>query len=209
MVVAFPQDFRNRVIRDALALGTRKSAFKHGVSPQSVVTWCHAAGVVVKRPAPSKLCAACGERFKFSRSSKRSHCSRRCRASAHRVRVSCVMCHNPFEVPKALSVGPRARKFCSMSCRGKAMIVSNPAPKRRGVNWKSARRKCIVIHGGCCVVCSKQASHVHHIIPFRDFNGDYMRANAQTNLALLCGRCHVIAERRLRAILKVLRRFVA
>lgn len=68
-----------------------------------------------------------------------------------------------------------------------------------GPNWKIqrdlARKRDKVCQ--CCGATPEdvgQELDVHHIIPRRQFNGDYVKANDLSNLITLCHPCHMLAE---------------
>lgn len=89
------------------------------------------------------------------------------------------------------------------------MLLHNPGKNRprlkirdswRGANWKEQREKALKRDGYHCQICNKQIGRkghdygVHHIKPFREFDGDYLKANQLSNLITLCRRCHVDVE---------------
>ncbi|WP_106497166.1 HNH endonuclease [Lentibacillus sp. Marseille-P4043] len=66
-----------------------------------------------------------------------------------------------------------------------------------GPNWRSQRKKARIRDNFTCQDCGltekeygKELS-VHHIIPFREFKGDWEEANRLSNLVCLCEHpCH-------------------
>lgn len=193
---AFTADDRLAAVALSVRVGTRAAARLIRVSPQSIVTWRHKYGalrVVARRP-----CRVCG-----AATPNKAFCSRTCRATHDHTVVMCCRCGCPAMVPKSVGTGPRARKFCSQACYHESRRVSAAVPvKRRGASWKPARKACVDRYEGRCALCRLPGNHVHHIIPFKHFNGDHMSANRQDNLALLCGPCHVTVERWVRQTLR-------
>lgn len=45
-----------------------------------------------------------------------------------------------------------------------------------------------------CQTCGALGTDVHHIVPFRWFDGDWQKANALANLVTLCKPCHRKAD---------------
>lgn len=70
----------------------------------------------------------------------------------------------------------------------------------RGANWSKQQRAAIKRDNYCCGVCGvkvgkrKHDHAVHHITPFREFQGDYIKANDLSNLITVCRKCHGLAE---------------
>jgi len=70
----------------------------------------------------------------------------------------------------------------------------------RGENWTQQRKLAYNRDNGVCQHCGKKPQkgkrkfQVHHIKPFRLFDGDYEAANQLTNLITLCESCHGKAE---------------
>ena len=57
--------------------------------------------------------------------------------------------------------------------------------------WKKARQQCIIRCKGRCQRCGRMGKEVHHKIPLTDQNVHiYSIALDQSNLELLCTRCH-------------------
>lgn len=126
-----------------------------------------------------------------------------------RVNTQCAQCGKPIAViPAKFKINKHC--FCGNKCRyawnKKAMTGSNnPAwqggyDEYYGPNWIEQRTKTKQRDNHTCQECGLQESHgdqtlqVHHIIPFRVFNGNWDRANALSNLITLCQRCHKIIE---------------
>lgn len=101
--------------------------------------------------------------------------------------------------------------FCNAKCMGEWRsnnIVGEKHPLWKedsrgpsyGPNWYGQRKKVRSRANYCCQHCGisekklgKQLD-VHHLIPFRTFNGDYKLANRLDNLIALCNSCHKLAE---------------
>lgn len=73
-----------------------------------------------------------------------------------------------------------------------------------GPNWNQQRRERLEKDGYECVRCGMSDStsqdvydcslNIHHIIPIKEFNGDYESANEIENLVTLCNSCHITVE---------------
>lgn len=112
----------------------------------------------------------------------------------------CECCSKLFFVKPWLVTQNGKPRFCSRECFIKSGVfvgdksvswVGGPTTYR-GRGWLAARKLAVTRDNGCCVVCSKQVGssiHVHHIVPFRNFES-IADANAITNLVCLCGSCH-------------------
>jgi hypothetical protein len=104
-------------------------------------------------------------------------------------------------------------RFCSMECisqyRSEIMKGENNPQYidgnsinnlDRGENWLSQRRKALKRDFHTCKICGTGYNSdgiiidVHHIIPYRLFNGDYKEANKLSNLITLCRKCHAKVE---------------
>ena len=188
---AYPEQFRLKVIALAHEVGLIEASKRMKVSPQSVIGWCKPLGISFRKISDESICKTCGKTFKHWRGSKRLHCSKTCWSKAHRIAKICPTCQTCFHVTKVNA----QRKYCSHPCYAKSTITNDPSPKRRGANWRVARRECIKRHQGECLICIAKASQVHHVIPFRYFYGDYKKANHQSNLVLLCVPCHQKADK--------------
>jgi 5-methylcytosine-specific restriction endonuclease McrA len=71
-----------------------------------------------------------------------------------------------------------------------------------GPTWKKQRAAAIRRDHARCQHCGQgrgffraRVLDVHHIQPFRTFNGDSGTANRLDNLITLCKKCHGMAER--------------
>lgn len=136
------------------------------------------------------------------------YCSQQCQheAAKKRVKVVCPICGKTcYKQPSLLALG---RRYCSAKCGRKAQSIATSGEKNshwkggdnhwRGDNWKEQRQLAYDRDGGICQYCHKkpkrEQNSVHHIVPFRDFNGDYITANNLLNLITLCRFCHAQAE---------------
>lgn len=147
-------------------------------------------------------CEQCGKKFRVPKSQKhRRFCSEECFQASLRITLICEKCKKPFDVPKS----KKKRRFCSRKCfdeyrntpawkeQVRAQITYSPnAQNYRGANWDEQREKALKRDGNRCMVCGtkKRVLHVHHIIPFHDFDGDWIAANQLLNLISLCNSCH-------------------
>jgi uncharacterized Zn-finger protein len=165
-----------------------------------------------------KTCEVCGQKFSVPKNRELSakFCSRHClgkangqRAKAQYKKRIIVICNNcGSEIEKKLSV-VRNLNFCSIQCMGDYYEKSGMFTGENsgtwaggdieyyGPNWRSQRRKARERDNFTCQDCGiteeeyGQELSVHHIIPFRAFNGDWEKANDLSNLITLCEHpCH-------------------
>lgn len=167
-------------------------------------------------------CEWCKQEFEGWMSRPNRFCSRLCagrfgarqpKPTARRpenfVTLTCETCGNPYTVHKIFTESRNSR-FCSIKCRG----VSQSLEKRgagnvnyrggavtyRGQNWGHQRRLAAERDGWKCQICGKRINRkkwdygVHHIKPYREFNGDWESANQLSNLITLCRSCHSKVE---------------
>lgn len=157
------------------------------------------------------ICLVCGEAFRIKPGEKQTakYCSRTCKGLARRNKTEfpCLLCGKPFVTwPSAYGKG---HSYCSTECSRKALSIGrqgnkNPAWRGgckldRGRNWSAQRKLTLKRDGNICQYCgkinkAKRKFQVHHIKPYRTFNGDYIQANQLSNLIVLCGPCHGKAE---------------
>lgn len=128
-----------------------------------------------------------------------------------RIPVICLNCEKiRYKWPS--SVKKYKSHFCSDKCKWiyqkeKGINVGENNPAWRGGydhyyghNWQKQRKRARRRDNFTCQKCNKKESefqtelHVHHIIPFRDFNGDWFAANQLDNLISLCQVCHINVE---------------
>lgn len=108
----------------------------------------------------------------------------------------CPVCKKVFYRKKSQATG---RRFCSKQCYGKGELRENnhmwkggktDTPYYYGVDWKEIRLKILERDKFKCRTCGRKKNlHVHHIVPFSEFD-NYDEANDPSNLITLCGRCH-------------------
>ncbi|WP_242698451.1 HNH endonuclease [Bacillus sp. SD088] len=166
----------------------------------------------------TKICLACGEEFKVIESRKETakYCSRSCLGKANgergkiqyrkRVKIQCTNCSRTLERKPSII---RQWNFCDSTCMAEYYTKSGAFSGENnlawqggdidyyGPNWRSQRKKARIRDNFTCQDCGltekeygKELS-VHHIIPFREFNGDWEEANRLTNLVCLCEHpCH-------------------
>ena len=123
-----------------------------------------------------------------------------------RVKVACTHCGkvNSKQLCQVLLSG---RSFCDGPCywawRSEVSFLSGTdnvtwkggSVGYRGPNWAGQQRAARKRDKNTCQHCdSKVNLAVHHIRPFRLFEGNYKTANLLSNLLTLCGYCHGRAE---------------
>lgn len=163
-----------------------------------------------RRNPATTVCQGCGEAFQHRRGESRVYCSRNCslgtswdyRQKSPRVTLVCRVCGKPYEVLESVA---DSRKHCSNSCRMASLRAHNQLGEEltdswRGHNWKTQSAKVRKRDKSTCQHCKRVKTDrydyydVHHIIPYRVFNGDYKKANELSNLVLLCRSCHGKAD---------------
>lgn len=164
------------------------------------------------------ICKTCGKNFTVPENRKNTakYCSRSCLGKANgdrgkvqyskKVKIHCSNCNQPIEKkPSTL----RNLNFCSLDCMGTYYSTSRMFAGENsgtwaggdinyyGPNWRSQRRKARARDQYTCQDCGITEQEygselsVHHIIPFREFKGDWLRANKLSNLITLCEHpCH-------------------
>lgn len=159
-----------------------------------------------------RICDYCGKTFHTWPSRSTKYCSRTCRVKAQKkpenfVTLVCNTCGEYYTVHK-LYIERRNSKYCSVECRAAAQSIlkrgmGNPnyrggAVEYRGPNWRRQSRLARVRDGYTCQICGKKPKlhrcHVHHIKPYREFDGDWQSANELSNLITLCASCHARVE---------------
>jgi len=154
-------------------------------------------------------CLECGIVFRVPASIKKRFCSRKCaNVYNHKNKPSkksiftCDWCKKEFT-----EWTYRKPKFCSNKCKseygGSIRGIQLYKPERiigRGMNWKKQAKLARIRDDYTCQVCGKNGwidkfkVQVHHIIPYRLFNGDWEKANDLSNLVSLCPSCHPRVE---------------
>lgn len=124
----------------------------------------------------------------------------------------CLICGKPYETTTH-QIRLRGSVCCSKQCaheyqsqyirgdRHHAWKGGKTRFPNRGSNWGKQRKAALNRDNHTCQICGRKPKHgekrvvaVHHIKPYREFNGDYITANELTNLITLCRRCHVNVE---------------
>lgn len=159
------------------------------------------------------LCKNCGKVFtkrNLWTGKEPQYCSRKCYRpimsdNTHFAR-NCVQCGKPFVSKGQGWRQAQNRKYCSRQCyalahRGEGNCMWKGGHRDyRGENWREQRNFARLRDGNICQIChrkqrkSEPAFVIHHIKPFRQFNGDYLAANDLSNLITLCQQCHPRAE---------------
>lgn len=173
----------------------------------------------------NRICKRCGNEYECLKSDKRrkSYCSHECayasregelhpkyKPEAH-VQLICAICKEPFERQRSL-IERDNTKCCSVKCMGKYRTLhftgkqggnwKGGYDKYYGRNWYEQQRKARERDKHYCRRCGIHKSElgreldVHHVKPFRTFNGDWRKANRLSNLISLCPKCHKIVEPR-------------
>lgn len=167
---------------------------------------------IAKRNRVKQLCNYCGVEFEQVKSHAdlglTAYCSHECYAHSleNKLNVTCENCGKEFErAPNRIG----NQVFCSSGCRyEKWHGENNPswkvgkADRGRGSSWEIQRKKAIKRDGGKCQICGyrhriglkRQKIDVHHITPYRLFDGDHEKANELSNLITLCRTCHSKVE---------------
>lgn len=151
----------------------------------------------------SKFC--CGSCSAYDRLSKHPNASV---YPADYVTIYCEWCSKEYTIHKRYIENGRKSRFCSRDClnhhtsfrmvgAGNPNYIGGTRFPDRGENWSEQRKKAFKRDGGTCQICGrkqkpkeKRVIHVHHIIPYKTFEGDYLRANQLSNLITLCQKCH-------------------
>lgn len=151
-------------------------------------------------------CEYCNNPFPVGPKSKRRFCSRHCKDrwwSEHRLETMfCLYCGKPFQ-RSTKSARRSKKKFCSRRCY---LEFCRKRPPEQHHSWKGGEcyygpdwdeiAERVRQRDKVCQDCGKVPDDnggsldVHHIIPIRDFNGDYKSANVLSNLKALCKSCH-------------------
>lgn len=159
------------------------------------------------------ICLNCGGEFKRQKSrlkyGRGKHCSPACQYQSIKnaprksedINCTCLGCGTLFSKNKSAFKKKGVGKYCNRSCRdlnrkGKLHPqYIDGGEEKRGANWQSQKRKALKRDNKECQVCfSKINIHVHHKIPYRKFNNDYLQANKLDNLVCLCEKHHREAD---------------
>lgn len=157
-------------------------------------------------------CKNCGKEYEIQKSREKhnrgSVCSKECQyqlitknAETNKILKICLNCKKEFKVPISLM----NRKYCGVECRTKHMVGENnplflhgDGGDKRGPHWQKIKRDIRERDNYTCQKCgvneleldSGLFLHVHHIIPYRFFDGNHTEANKESNLITLCPYCH-------------------
>lgn len=165
----------------------------------------------------STNCPECGRKFTYHKSWPRKYCSRVC-ASKNTVdnipgwqpsayETTCEQCGKTYTTTPKSTRG----RFCCHKCFSEWQLLNAPTgpdhPNWKGGyipyygrDWRRQRRAARKRDGHTCQRCGitqeQLGRHldVHHIKPFREFDGDYKSANKLENLISLCPSCHKLVE---------------
>lgn len=130
-----------------------------------------------------------------------------------KVDKTCEICGNHFTTNIYQITLRGGGKYCSVKCKyegaSRDMIksggpnykggISHDDKYFRGANWGRQRLLTLKRDSYTCQVCHKRRSvflkvDVHHIKPYRFFNGDFDSANQLSNLITLCRSDHARVE---------------
>jgi len=122
----------------------------------------------------------------------------------------CVQCGALFHESPSRKKRDLSNDFCSQKCYAEWKIGRNTGEKNHnwkggyepyyGPNWYRQRNLARKRDDYSCRYCGiaeedlGQELDVHHIIPFREFKGNYNEANKLINLLTLCHAHHPIVE---------------
>lgn len=163
-------------------------------------------------------CDWCGKSFEEYSYRHRRFCSRQCmskyaarqpkpkaRKPEIHITLTCKICGKSYQTTTH-QVRERGSSCCSRECV--AVLQSQLKRKEgnpnyrggkitsRGPNWGHQSRKALRRDGYRCQICGQKVGRkkhdygIHHIKPFREFDGDYENANRLSNLITLCRACH-------------------
>lgn len=167
-------------------------------------------------------CQECHKIFEGWTYRNQKFCSKRCsgaygarqprpkaRRPENHLDLICETCGKTYTVHKIYNTGKRHSRFCSVACRaewtsfakrgpGNPNWTGGENPSKYGPNWLSQARKARKRDKQLCQVCKTKPCRrldVHHIIPIKDFNGDWENANKLENLITLCRVHHFQVEK--------------
>jgi len=166
-------------------------------------------------------CKWCGEKFTAWTYRNPKFCSRQCmseygsrqpRPKSRKdvyIELPCAQCGKLHKFNKH-QIRLRGGKYCSKKCKYDAMSISKRGlgninykggkSSYRGPNWGRQSRATRKRDKYTCQICGSPYSKfgikidVHHIKPYRIFNGDFEKANDLSNLIVLCKSCHAKVE---------------
>lgn len=169
-----------------------------------------------------KICKECEKEFKAYKYRNVIFCSNLCKSrygakqpkpKARKniyIIKPCAWCAKPHRF-SIHQIRLRGGKYCSVACARKGLSNRmrgagnvnwvGGISSYRGPNWSEQAKATRKRDKFTCQICGVKyvkggpvRTDVHHITPFRLFNGDYESANKLTNLIVLCRRCHKQVE---------------
>lgn len=147
-----------------------------------------------------RVCKGCGKTFTAKPGRHSKFCSLEC-FKGRWVELECPVCHKTFKEYRN-RVEKYGRIYCSLECSAASQIGENSNAhfdrdrSWRGKNWRRQRSLARERDGNTCQICGATRNkngrkvHVHHIVPYHTFNGNYFLANQLSNLICLCSSCH-------------------
>ena len=166
----------------------------------------------MRTKSPKPPCLICGKPCESTGKLTQKYCSWGCAQEgklgrpnpgrSNRMTKSCDWCGQP--VTRAAANFHSQRVFCNYLCMAEwqSKNVHHSSHPRwtggtrnnRGVGWRAAKKLAYKLSDGKCKMCRKPARDVHHKIPVRCF-AKPSDAHVQSNLVVLCHRCHPKAEK--------------
>lgn len=151
------------------------------------------------------ICEKCGKSFQTKSYRKPHFCSWECANIKQGIHYHTFYCEN---CGKSFPEWPsREHRFCSPTCANAFQRGANSvhwrggAASYRGENWPQQSQFARKRDNYTCQICGvrytsnrKWRTDVHHVVPFREFGGDWHCANQLTNLIVLCKGCHKLVE---------------
>lgn len=166
-------------------------------------------------------CEWCKKEFETWNSRPGRFCCEQCRSEfaarqpkgkrGKRVILYCEICSREYVIYESY-YKLRGSRFCSLECKqrgnsidkmgtGNPNYIGGTRYPDRGRNWWSQRRAALKRDNATCQLCGRKAKkherrivEVHHIRPYKDFEGNYLAANELSNLITLCRKCHTQVE---------------
>lgn len=213
------QSQKRRVIKICPTCG-REFGHDRKASHTNKHTYCSkkCGGIATKKSDPDKkslfVCGYCHKTFENWTYRNPRFCSVECHHAAQvkpeaHIHLICSVCGKPYTRIRYF-LEQRNSSCCSKEC----FAIMQSALKRgsgnpnyrggsveyRGANWRRQSRLARIRDGYTCQICHKKVGKkrhdhgVHHIKPYREFNGNFESANKLTNLITLCNSCHSTVE---------------
>ncbi|WAW15757.1 HNH endonuclease [Peptostreptococcus equinus] len=164
------------------------------------------------------ICQECGNEFKGYKTTggkDRKFCSRECEIKNRTGKQNknnwkgiwkkCPVCNTKFYVyPYEINIKKTCSKKCKYEYEHKKGIHQGENCNfwkggydlYKGANWYHQRKLARERDNNTCQECGKKLKNhhkqmiVHHIVPYRFFMNDYIKANDLNNLITLCHNCH-------------------